>query len=135
MKAKIGVMSEELIRTRILAIATGEYKPESDEPKVWYTSLNSIAQLLCPENIELLKLMDIERPESLTELSILAGRAKPNISKTVNALASKGFVRLEKMKGNILKPVALFTEFELIVNSPVEARIQRILSFKTSKIA
>lgn len=135
MKAKIGVMSEELIRTRILAIATGEYEPELDEPKVWYTSLNSIAQLLCPENIELLKLMDVERPESLTELSTLAGRAKSNVSKTLKALASKGFIRLEKMEGNVIKPVALFTEFELVVNSAVEARIQKLLSLKSEQAA
>lgn len=37
MKARIGVMSEELIRKRILSIAAGAYQPQENEPKVWFT--------------------------------------------------------------------------------------------------
>ena len=74
MKARIGIMSEQLVRARVLAIAQGKYKPAKDEPKVWYTSLNAVSQILNPENIALLRLIDTERPESVTALAELSGR-------------------------------------------------------------
>lgn len=120
MKARIGIMSEPLIRMRLLAIAQGKYKPQENEPKVWYTSINAISQILRPENIELLRLMDSERPESVTELSELTGRAKSNLSNTLKALSEKGFVRLEQGNGKAIKPVALFTDFEIMTDSELE---------------
>jgi len=120
MKAKIGIMSEKLIRMRLLAIAQGKYKPQPNEPKVWYTSINAISQILRPENIELLRLIDSERPESLTQLSELTGRAKSNLSNTLKALSEKGFVRLEQGHGKSIKPVALFTDFEIVTDSELE---------------
>lgn len=120
MKARIGIMSEKLIRMRLLAIAQGKYKPQENEPKVWYTSINAISQILRPENIELLRLMDSERPESLTQLSELTGRAKSNLSNTLKTLSEKGFVRLERSSGKSVKPVALFTDFEIVTDSELE---------------
>ncbi|GGN31435.1 MULTISPECIES: helix-turn-helix domain-containing protein [Marinomonas] len=120
MKVRIGIMSEPLIRMRLLAIAQGKYTPQENEPKVWYTSINAISQILRPENIELLRLMDSERPESVTELSELTGRAKSNLSNTLKALSEKGFVRLEQGNGKAIKPVALFTDFEIMTDSELE---------------
>lgn len=120
MKARIGIMSEKLIRMRLLAIAQGKYKPQQDEPRVWYTSINAISQILRPENIELLRLIDSERPESLTQLSELTGRAKSNLSNTLKTLNEKGFVRLEQGVGKSVKPVALFTDFEIVTDSELE---------------
>jgi predicted transcriptional regulator len=120
MKARIGIMSEKLIRMRLLAIAQGKYKPQQSEPKIWYTSINAISQILCPENIELLRLMDAQRPESLTQLSQLTGRAKSNLSNTLKTLSEKGFVRLEQGSGKSVKPVALFTDFEIVTDSELE---------------
>ncbi|MFH7586987.1 helix-turn-helix domain-containing protein [Oceanimonas sp. AH20CE76] len=120
MKARIGIMSEKLIRMRLLAIAQGKYKPQPNEPRVWYTSINAISQILRPENIELLRLIDSERPESLTQLSELTGRAKSNLSNTLKVLSEKGFVRLEQGSGKAVKPVALFTDFEIVTDSELE---------------
>ena len=120
MKVKIGIMSEKLIRIRLLAIAQGNYKPQQNEPKIWYTSINAISQILRPENIELLRLMDSERPESLTQLSELTGRAKSNLSNTLKTLSEKGFIRLEQGSGKSVKPVALFTDFEIVTDSELE---------------
>jgi predicted transcriptional regulator len=114
MRARIGVMSEAMIRERMISIVKGEYKPASDEPKVWFTSLNAVSQLLCEENRELLKLVKNERPETITELSELTGRKKSNLSNTLRSLAEKGFVNLEK-KGRRVTPVAIYTDFEIIV--------------------
>jgi len=127
MKARIGIMSEKLIRMRLLAIAQGVYTPKAGEPKVWYTSLNAISQLLRPENIELLRIIDSERPESLTQLSQLTGRAKSNLSNTLKSLSEKGFVRLEKGTGKAVKPVAVFTDFEIVTDSDLEFQLIQLM--------
>jgi predicted transcriptional regulator len=114
MRARIGVMSEAMIRERMLSIIKGEYKPASNEPKVWFTSLNAISQLLCEENRTLLKTIKNERPETVTELTELTGRKKSNISVTLKSLAAKGFIKLEK-NGRFVTPIAIFTDFEIIV--------------------
>ena len=44
----IGVMSQEQIRARAIAIAKGEYKPRPDEPKIWFTSINMNLQPMTP---------------------------------------------------------------------------------------
>ena len=112
MKALIGVMPEEHIRQRMLAIVKGEYKPEPGEPLLWFTSVNALAQVLSNDNIELLQLMDARQPETITELAEMSGRQKSNLSVTLKTLSSRGFVRLEK-QGKSVKPVALFTDFEI----------------------
>lgn len=115
MKALIGVMSEELIRKRTLAIVKGDYKPEPGEPKVWFTSMIALAQVLSNENIALLRLMDEQKPKTLTKLADLSGRKISNLSVTLKTLNSHGFVRLEK-DGRSVRPVALFTDFDIQVN-------------------
>ena len=47
---KIGIASYEQFKARTIAIAKGEYKPQPDEPKVWFTSLESFAKLLSAKN-------------------------------------------------------------------------------------
>jgi len=121
MKALIGVMPEEHIRQRMLAIVKGEYKPEPGEPTVWFTSVNALAQVLSNENIELLRMMEAHKPETITELAELSHRQKSNLSVTLKTLSSRGFVRLEK-QGNSVKPVALFTDFDIQVKQEFIAK-------------
>lgn len=49
-KIAIGIMSQEKIRERMLAIAKGDYKPKPGEPKIWFTSMKSLAEVLSDEN-------------------------------------------------------------------------------------
>lgn len=51
----IGIMLQEQIRQRVLAIARGDYKPAPGEPKVWFTSMKSLAEVLSDENHTLLR--------------------------------------------------------------------------------
>lgn len=112
MKALIGVMPEEHIRKRMLAIVKGEHRPERGEPKVWFTSINALGQILSNENIALLRLIDEQKPETITRLAEISGRKKSNLSVTLKTLLSYGFVRLEK-QGRTIKPVALYTDFDI----------------------
>ena len=47
---KIGIASQQKIRQRVLAIAKGEIKPKPSDPKVWFTSMRSLAEVLSDEN-------------------------------------------------------------------------------------
>jgi predicted transcriptional regulator len=42
---KIGIASQKHIRARILAIAKGDLKPKASDPKIWFISMSSLAQV------------------------------------------------------------------------------------------
>ncbi|MDY0320773.1 MAG: hypothetical protein RBR23_03465 [Arcobacteraceae bacterium] len=54
----IGIMSKEQYKQRTIAIAKGIYKPKANEPKVWFESIKSLAQVLSNENQHLLEKWD-----------------------------------------------------------------------------
>lgn len=56
-KMAIGVMSQEKVRERALSIAKGQYKPKRGEPKVWFPTLKSVAEVLNENNRELLRMI------------------------------------------------------------------------------
>ena len=62
---RIGIASREAQKARMLAIARGERKPTGDEPKVWFTSIESVAQVLSDKNRMLLELIAHCRVELL----------------------------------------------------------------------
>ncbi len=44
-KLVIGIASQQAIRARALAIARGDHQPRSNEPKIWFTSMRSLAEI------------------------------------------------------------------------------------------
>ncbi len=110
---KIGIMSQKDIRNRTLAIAQGKYKPKPDEPKIWFTSLRSLAEVLSNENQALLQLIMDKKPCSLSELAELSGRQLSNLSRTLKTLSAYGFVKLEKHNKTVC-PIAKATKFNVI---------------------
>jgi len=115
MKSKIlyvGIMNKADYIKRTIAIAKGEHKPKADEPKVWFESIKSLAQILSNENQELLKIIDEKHPKSLTELESLTGRKKSNLSRTLKTLARYGIVELHKEKNNLI-PIVQATDFRV----------------------
>ena len=109
----IGIMSQEKIRARALAIARGEYKPKRGEPKIWFTSIKSVAEVLSDENRALLHVIQDMKPESLKDLAEATGRKPSNLSRTLKTLAGYGFVELNREKKTV-RPVAKTTEFEIL---------------------
>jgi predicted transcriptional regulator len=115
MKSKIlyvGIMNKADYIKRTISIAKGEYKPKADEPKVWFESIKSLAQVLSNENQELLKIIDDKHPRSLTELEVLSGRKKSNLSRTLKTLERYGIVQLHKEKNNLI-PTVHATDFRV----------------------
>ena len=70
-KIKVGVASHDQLRERALQIARGERRRRPDEPKIWFTSLESLAKVLSEPNRRLLRIIDERRPSSLVELEAL----------------------------------------------------------------
>ncbi|MFM8453697.1 MAG: transcriptional regulator, partial [Gammaproteobacteria bacterium] len=73
---KIGIAPYEEIKKRTMAIARGEYKPKKSEPKVWFSSIESLAQVLSTKNRLLLEIILENQPNSITELAELSHRHK-----------------------------------------------------------
>jgi predicted transcriptional regulator len=109
---KVGIMSKESYKARTIAIAKGEYKPQKDEPKIWFESIKSMAQVLSNDNQNLLKTILDNKPQSLKELEDLTGRAKSNLSRTLKTLARYGIVELHK-ENNALVPEVKATQFNV----------------------
>ena len=109
---KIGVMSREDYKKRTIAIAKGEYTPKNNEPKVWFESLQSMAQVLNNENQKLLQMILEEHPQSIKELEELSGRSSSNLSRTLKTLARYGIVALEKQDKRIV-PVVKASDFRV----------------------
>ena len=118
-KIKIGIISREAYKKRTIAIARGDYKPKRGEPKVWFESVQSMAQVLSSENQELLKIINECKPESLKELELVSGRKRSNLSRTLKTLSRYGIVELVKQERKV-KPVVKATDFnvEFGLNTP-----------------
>lgn len=109
---RVGIMSREDYSRRTIAIAKGEYTPKSGEPKVWFESLQSMAQVLSNENQELLKIIIERKPTSLKELEEMTGRKSSNLSRTLKQMAKFGIVDLARDKKNI-RPIVKATSFKV----------------------
>jgi predicted transcriptional regulator len=106
----VGIISKEDYKKRTIAISKGEYVPKKNEPKIWFESLMSMAQVLSNENRELLKIITDAKPKSITELEKLTGRKKSNLSRTLKTLERYGIIKLKK-KNNKVIPEPLATDF------------------------
>jgi len=117
---KIGILSREDYKKRTIAIARGKYKPKKDDPKIWFESINSMAQVLSSANQKLLKIINEKKPTSLKELEIATGRKSSNLSRTLKTMSRYGIVDLVKHNKSI-KPVVKATDFkvEFGINSSV----------------
>ena len=109
----IGIMPQERIRARILSIARGEYKPKPSEPRIWFTSMRSLAEVLSDENRALLKVIQETRPQSITSLAEMTGRTPGNLSRTLKTMSNYGFVEMKREKNHV-RPVAMATEFRIV---------------------
>ncbi len=109
----IGIDTQENIRQRMLAIASGAYKPKRTEPKIWFTSMKSLSEVLSDKNRSLLKIIAELQPNSLAELALLTGRQKSNLSRTLKTLENYGLVELKKDNRH-LRPIAKATSFQIM---------------------
>lgn len=118
---KVGIISKKDYINRTLAIVKGEYKPRKDEPKVWFESVKSMAQVLSNENQELLRIIIDTKPDSITDLERVTHKKKSNLSRTLKTMEKYGIVELVKKAGKIVpqvKATDFKVEFGLHYSSP-----------------
>lgn len=111
-KVMIGILSQEKMRERVLAIAKGEYKPKPSEPKIWFTSMRSLAEVLSDDNRALLKIIQETHPESISSLAVITGRKPSNLSRTLKTMSNYGLVEMRREK-NQVRPIVVATEFQI----------------------
>jgi predicted transcriptional regulator len=109
----IGIMPQDKIRERILAIARGEYKPKPGEPRIWFNSMRSLAEVLSDENRSLLQVIRDTNPQSITSLAETTGRKPGNLSRTLKTMSNYGIVEMRRERNHV-RPVAMATEFRIV---------------------
>jgi predicted transcriptional regulator len=109
-KMVIGIASQQAIRARALAIARGDHQPRAGEPKVWFTSMRSLAEVLSDDNRALLRVIREQKPESLSQLAEFTGRAPSNLSRTLKTMARYGLVEMQRELRSV-RPVVTASEF------------------------
>ena len=109
---KVVIMPFETFQKYTMAIARGKYKPNKNEPKIWFESIENCMQVLSTRNIDILKMIEKEKPASIDELSKISGRNKGNLSRTLKTFYRHriiDFIEEDRRK----KPIALATQFDI----------------------
>ena len=109
---RIGIATPEEYQRRSIAIAKGEYTPTKNEPKVWFESIETLAQTLSRQNVELLRIIKENEPKSLADLTKISGRKTSDLSRTLHTLERYGIVELQKGK-RAARPVVKATDFKV----------------------
>jgi predicted transcriptional regulator len=112
-KIKVGIASHDELRERALEIARGDRRRRPAEPKIWFTSLDSLAKVLSGPNRKLLRIIDERHPSSLAELEALTGRKASNLSRTLKTMSQYGLVRLAPGKRGSIAPEVLVRKVQM----------------------
>ena len=109
---KVGIMTADKLQQRVIDIAAGRYKPIPSEPKIWFNSLKSLAEVLNENNTRLLEMIEKLKPLSVKELSEVSGRKTSNLSRTLKTLERYGIVELKKEK-KLVRPIVKARNFHI----------------------
>ena len=111
----IGIATQQVIRQRTIDIACGNLIPKATDPKVWFTSVESLAQVLSEDNRAMIGAIRKHHPDSISALAEIVGRAQSNLTRTLNKMAIYGIIELRK-KGRKIMPIAVYDEIKLHVS-------------------
>ena len=79
------------------AVARGERPAPPDAGKPTFNSVEALLHLLTPGNRRLLATIRDRKPQSVTELAELTGRAQPNLTRTLAKLEGAGFITMKEV--------------------------------------
>ena len=111
-KLRIGIMPRDQFQQRALNIAARKSKVDKNEPKIWFSSMKSLGEVLSDNNVRLLQLIRERHPKTLKELAQLSGRHPSNLSRTLKTMEKHGIVEL-KREARQIRPVTKATEFDI----------------------
>jgi predicted transcriptional regulator len=110
---RIGILPQREIRGRMLAIASGKLKPKPSDPRIWFTSMRSLSQVLSDENRALLEVIRTARPASISELAEMTGRKQSNLSRTLKTMSRYGLVRMERADRQV-RPIVEGERYQIV---------------------
>jgi predicted transcriptional regulator len=111
----IGVMSPERIRERFQAMIKGAYKPDPGEPKIWFASMQSLAEMLSDENRELLRVIVDTKPDSISALAQTTGQKPAELTRILKKMSNCGIVELKRGRNHV-RPVARAIQFRIVLS-------------------
>jgi predicted transcriptional regulator len=112
----IGIAPPSYVKKRMVEIARGG-KPLPGEPRVWVSSLESLAKVLTDKNMLLLEMIRNAQPQSLGELARLSDRKVPNLSRTLHTMERLGIVALvQKPNGRKAPTVLCGTPIQFVLH-------------------
>jgi predicted transcriptional regulator len=111
---RLGVASQQQMRQRVLMIAKGQLQVHPRDPKIWFTSMRSLAQVLSDENRALFNVIRESKPISISDLAELTGRKQGNLSRTLKTMANYGIVKMQK-HARALRPIVCADRYEICV--------------------
>lgn len=109
----IGIAPQEEVRARMLAIAKGTLKAKPGDPKVWFTSMKSLAEVLSDDNRALLRVIRETQPESIAKLAATTGRKPSNLSRTLGTMSRYGIVEMQRSDRTV-RPIAKADGFRIV---------------------
>jgi predicted transcriptional regulator len=110
---RIGIASVDEFKARTIAVAKGERKVRAGEPKLWFSSAQSIGKLI-DQNWSLLQEIRRHPPQSMTELAVRTGRSLSNLSRTLKSLELRGLVSIQGSGGLSKRPVVTYDRIEVV---------------------
>ena len=111
----VGIMPRELFQKRLIEITSGRYIPKKNEPKIWFSTIKSLGEVLSENNLRLLRIIDEEKPSSIKELAGMAHRKPGNLSRTLKTMERYGIIELKK-SGKNSRPIAKALGFNIEYN-------------------
>ena len=104
---------EVKLQERMLSIARDDDKPKLTDPKIWFTSMRSLAEVLSDDNRALLKVIQDSKPQSIASLADITGRKPGNLSRTLKTMSNYGLVEMKRENRHV-RPIVKSTEFRIV---------------------
>jgi predicted transcriptional regulator len=117
---RIGIASIDAFKGRTIAIAKGRAKPAPGEPKIWFSSAQSVGKLI-DDNWPLLQEIRRRPPRSMTELAERTGRSLSNLSRTLKSLEQRGLVSITSGEGAGKRPFVSYDRIEVVTTPFADA--------------
>jgi predicted transcriptional regulator len=92
---KYKVQDLRSLRNEMKAVARGARPAPADAAKPSFNSVDAVVRLLTPENRELLAMIRDRKPQSVSELVKMSGRAQPNLTRTLAKLEAAGLIAMK----------------------------------------
>jgi predicted transcriptional regulator len=89
------IQSLDSLEREMRAVARGERPAPPDAGRPTFESVEALVRLLTPDNRQLLATIRDRKPQSVTELAELSGRAQPNLTRTLAKLEGAGFITMK----------------------------------------